>query len=340
MPAPAPTTPDPSCVLGNFSSVSLPGACYRPYSDSSPFNTPVAGKPTSPNSDAIVSRMMSFSPVPDKVSTNNADTAGDWAHPIYYSQPTDPVYTVDCVENWGTCEIEGMKVRIPSQARAAGGSDGHMAVIDQAGGWEYDFWQVRSKPSGGGTIAISWGGRTPVGGADADGLDSNATAAHFGLAAGMIRPAELAAGEINHALFSVVKCTNGTAVAPAGTGTGRSCSSIGLSNANAPAMGQHFYLDMTEAEINALAKPEWQKTILRAMAEYGTYVGDTGGVGWNVMFESGSSYTSFGQPDPWVALGDKLGVPKWTNPESGRTLRVFDFQNAVDWSRELKVAAS
>ena len=62
-----------------------------------------------------------------------------------------------------------------------------MAVIDQASGWEYDFWQVESKPAGGGTISISWGGRTAIGTADADGLGSNATAAHFGLAAGVIR---------------------------------------------------------------------------------------------------------------------------------------------------------
>ena len=105
-------------------------------------------------------------------------------------------------------------------------------------------------------------------------------------------------------------------------------------------MGQHFYLDMSEAEIAALAKPEWQKTILRAMAKYGTYVGDTGGGGWNLMFESGSSYTSFGQTDPWITLGDRLGVPKWTNPESGRTLRIWDFGSAVNWAGELKVAAS
>ena len=248
------------------------------------------------------------------------------------------MFTVDCVEDWGTCEIEGMQVRIPDQARPAGGDDGHMAVIDQAGGWEYDFWQVRSKPRGGGTISISWGGRTAIGTADADGLGSTATGAHFGLAAGVIRPAELAAGEIDHALFSVVKCTDGTSVAPAGGGVGRPCSELGLPNADAPAMGQHFYLDMSEAEIAALAKPEWQKTILRALAKYGTYVGDTGGGGWTVMFESGSSYTSFGQTDPWITLGDDYGVRKWTN-SSGRTLRIWNFRNAVDWASELEVAA-
>jgi hypothetical protein len=339
-----PDPPDPpvggsSCSFGDFSASTPPGACWRPYSDASPFNTPVTGKPDAANSASVVQRMMSFSPVPAKINTGNADTAGDWSHPIYYSTPTDPLFTIHCVENWGTCPIEGMRIRIPDPARAAGGSDGHMAVIDQADGWEYDFWQVRNKPSGGGTISISWGDRTRIGTPDATGLDTNATAAHFGLAAGMIRPAELASGNIDHALFMVVKCTSGRSVAPAGSGAGRPCSDIGLSNANAPAMGQHFYLDMSDAEIAALDKPEWQKTILRALAHYGAYVGDTGSEGWGFMFESGSSYTSFGLPDPWVTLGDRFGVPKWQNPDSGRMLRIWDMQNAVNWGARLKVAA-
>ena len=129
--------------------------------------------------------------------------------------------------------------------------------------------------------------------------DSNATAAHFGLAAGVIRPSELAAGEIDHALFMVVKCTSGTSVYPAGPGVGSACAD----KTNAPAMGQHFFLEMTDAQIEALSVPSWQKTILRAMARYGLYVGDTGGSGWGIQFESGSSFTSFGQADPWVGLG-------------------------------------
>ena len=325
-----------SCSWGSFSASRQPGACWRPYGDASPFNTPVAGKPLASNSAAIVGRLTWASPHPDKVTTGNSGTAGDWSHPIYYSQPSDPLYTIDCTEPWGTCEIEGMQVRIPAQAEPAGGSDGHMAVIDQASGWEYDFWQVASKPAGGGTISISWGGRTAIGTADADGRDSNATAAHFGLAAGVIRPSELAAGEINHALFMVVKCTSGTSVYPAGPGAGSACAD----KTNAPAMGQHFYLDMTDAEIEALSVPAWQKTILRAMARYGLYVGDTGGGGWGIQFESGSSFTSFGQTDPWVALGDQLGATKWTDPSSGRSLRIWDLKNAAPWASKLKVATS
>jgi len=325
-----------TCELANVSALSPPGACWRPYSDASPFNRRVpADAPVVSNSSAIVKRWASFSINEPKFEAGTSGTSYDYEHPIYYSLPTDPVYTVRCTESWGTCEVEGMQVRIPAQAKPAAGGDGHLAVIDPLSGWEYDFWQVASKPVAGGTLKVSWGGRTAIGTADADGLDSNATAAHFGLAAGVIRPEELAAGEINHALFMVSNCTNGRSVAPAGSGTGRSCSSIGLSNTNAPAMGQHFVLDMSHAEINSLDAPAWQKTILRAMADYGLYVGDTGG-GF-VKLQSGASYTSFGLPDPWMKLGRDLGVDSWESSSTGTTKYLFDMRETIDWSSRLQV---
>ncbi len=268
-----------------------------------------------------------------RFSVGTADSREDYDHPLYYAQPGDPVYTVHCAESWGRCPVEGMQIQIPGAASPAGGSDGHMAVIDQSSGWEYDFWQVRQKSAGGGTLTVSWGGRTKI---DGEGLGSPATAANFGLAAGIIRPQELAAGRIEHALFMVVKCTNGRAVWPAASNSGRSCSSMGLSNAGAPAMGQHFFLDMSDAQIEALSKPAWQKTILRAMARYGLYVGDTGG-GF-LKIESGSSYTSFGLPDPWIQIARDAGLSPWHDGSTGKDVYTFDLSKAVDWAGNLKVA--
>jgi hypothetical protein len=233
-----------------------------------------------------------------------------------------------------------MQVRIPAQARTSGGTDAHLAVIDQAAGWEYDMWETEARSSSGGTLWIGYGARTRIGTSDAMGigtseLPNGATAAHFGLAAGVIRPEELAAGEIDHALFMVVKCTNGTYVWPArGPGVGRSCSSIGLSNADAPALGQHFYLAMSSAEIDALNVPAWKKTILRAMAQYGMFVGDTGSdyLGWSIFVQSGSSYTSFGQTDPWVTLAKQYGIP------SSSGTYYFDLKDTVNWGSKLSVA--
>jgi hypothetical protein len=154
----------------------------RPYSAASPFNRPVPANPKLvPNSQGIVDRLDGWGPV-QQLEAGQADTPEDYFHPVYAARLRDPVYTVHCVRWTSSCEIEGHRVHIPSAARAAGGADGHMAVL-QPDGWEYDFWQVRDKPPAGGTLVVSHGGRTRTNG---DGLGSDATAAEFGLAAGIV----------------------------------------------------------------------------------------------------------------------------------------------------------
>ena len=312
-----------TCGWGSFKVGIWPGGCWRPYNDSSPFNQRIpAGAKLLPNSAEVVSRLVAGGP-PMNGTAGHADTPDDYGHPTYYSQPTDPVFKIDCQAPWGRCAIEGHEIRIPDAARAAAGGDAHMTVVDQVSGWEYDFWQVRSKPAGGGTIAISWGGRTRI---DGNGLGSDAVAARYGGLAGIIRAQEMFAGRIDHALFMGVPCDAGTFVYPALKGA-RACSDIGKSNENAPSMGMRFQLDMSVAEIEAMAVPRWKKTILRALAEYGAFVGDTGGSSWGIGFESGSTYTSFGMEDEMVRFGRQNNLPMWDGKY------VFRIRDGVDWSR-------
>ena len=44
-------------------------------------------------------------------------------------------------------------------------------------------------------------------------------------------------------------------------------------------MGAHFYLDMSDAEIDAARVPAWKRAVMLAAAHYGLFVGDTGGGG-------------------------------------------------------------
>jgi len=325
-------TPKPSgsCGggLGLFRVGVWPGGCWRPYGDDSPFNMRLPEQPrVAPDSDAVVGRVLGFGRL-QNLEAGVAETEDDWSAPVYYPEPSDPLFTVRCMQRgWGTCEVEGMQVRIPDQARAAAGGDGHIVVVDQASGWEYDFWQVRSKPRGGGDLEISWGGRTRL---DGNGLDSNSTAAMFGRLGGIIRAQELEVGEINHALYMVAFCDSGEYVYPA-MKTGRACSWIGKSNKDAPPLGSRFQLDMSDAQIEALPVPSWKKTILRAMAHYGLYMGDTGSGSWAIQAESGSSYTSFGYEDPLVTFARSQNVPTW----NGR--HVMNMNDGVDWQRHLRL---
>jgi hypothetical protein len=325
----------PDCGWGSFSDANQPGACWQPFSAESPFNRALPRNPQRPSDSRALAAWVAASGSGPRFYGGIAETVDDYSHPIYFSRHKNPVFTVNCLSFGGQCEIDGDRVRIPNLAGPAAGDDGHLAVIDQARGWEYDFWQVRSKPAGGGRLDISWGGKTRIGTEDAKGLGAGGTAADFALTAGVIRPAELRAGRIDHALFMTVPCTNGRSVYPAGEGAGSECDAA---RASAPAMGQHFYLAMSRAEIRALGIPTWQKTILRAMRRYGMYIGDTGGSGWGIKVESGSSATSFGRPDPWSTLARRLGLAAYAGRD-GRALYTFDLGPAVDWSRELRVAS-
>jgi hypothetical protein len=306
-----------------------PPACWRPYSRRSPFNRRIRSNPRlHPESRAIVDRLLSFGPAQHLLAGQAGRAEWDDFQPTYYSRRRDPVFTLHCTNSWGRCEVEGMRIRIPDAARPAAGSDGHMTVIDQRSGWEYDMWRVQRKPRGGGRLEFAWGGRTRI---DGHGLNSDATAARFGNLAGAVRAEELASGRIDHALFLTVHCDSGAWVYPARKG-GTSCAETGESNTDAPPMGARFQLAMSRKQINELRVPAWKKVILHAMASYGMYVGDTGG-SWAIEQEGGRTYTSFGYKDRWVRLAKRAGVP--FNPDD--RLWVFNLRDGVDWARYLRV---
>jgi hypothetical protein len=186
---------------------------------------------------------------------------------------------------------------------------------------------VRSKPRGGGTVVFRWGGRIRI---DGYGLRSGATASGFGNVDGIIRAGELESGRINHALFMVARCEAGSWVYPA-VKSGSSCAQRRIPGPGAPPMGTRLRLAMTSAEIDALSVPRWKKTILRPMARYGLYLGETGRGAWGLQLESGSSFTSFGRIDPLVVFARKNG---WRHSDGRYSGHLAD---GVDWGRYLRV---
>ena len=314
-----------TCGYGTFAVDRWPTACWRPYADTSPFNRRIGPTPTLAASSAqIISTMRSWNGggFSDLVA-GVADTGSDWSKPLYWSQATDPLFTIHSSEY--STDLEGLQIRLPDAARPAGGGDGHLAVVDQASGTEYDFWQVVSKPAGGGVLEVHGAGKTSILGDSLDVGSGDANAARWGIAAGLIRAQEMAAGEIDHALFLVAKCDSGGVVWPA-TGHGASCG-----DGSGPPEGAHIQLAMSDTEIDALSVPPWKKVILRALAHYGAFVGDTGGSPWDLQFESGSTSTSFGRPDPIVTFAQGAVSQGQISVSSGRYY--FDLNTGVDWSR-------
>ena len=329
---------NPPCQssFGTFGPGNWPGACWRPFNSSSPFNRPIPANPTiASNSAQIVAWLNSGTGTPNDLQVIDDSVAPqlDYGHPTYYSSPTDPVFTVQYSYSWGasTTLPAGSTLRIPDAAKPAGGEDGHMTVVDQANGMVYSFWSVTSKPAGGGILQVGGGGAASINGT---GISPNlqdtvgTTSAGYSNLAGIIRAQELIDGQINHALFVNISCSASTFVYPAVEVAYQCSGNPGIPN------GTHFYLDYTLDEINALAVPNWKKTILRAMATYGMYVGDTSGPGgatWALEVESGQTYLSLGYPQPLVTFAQLNNIP-FANGQQYR----FPLQAGVDWTR-LKV---
>jgi hypothetical protein len=203
----------------------------------------------------------------------------------------------------------------------AGGTDGHLGVIDQTNGNEYDMWQAQRAAVDGGELDCTYGGMSPFAtGAGFTVGNGDATASRANLGAGLIRSEELMAGEIDHVLFGTVACCNGQTVGASKNNQG-----------GAPV----YMLNMTDAEVDALGKSPAGTAILKAMAHYGIVDGDENA--WGLLLNAVTpsvSRTSVGGADPIVAWAKAQGLPG--DGSGGYTL---DYGSGIDWAARLVALA-
>ena len=279
-------------LFGSFSLGNWPPACWRPYGPSSPFNTPIHADPRlAPESAAIVAYMRSrgWSFEGDRSHRLTIDTGG--SRPVYWARNSDPQVALRC---HGEPSCRAIKhLHIPAGAQPQNESDGHMTVVDQSAGREYDFWQASVPRKG--AMTASAASSIPIGADFGTGLGGHAEAANLGLLGGLIRAPELAAGRIEHALATTAECVQSRDVWPASGRGDAVCSG----RRRGPHFGSLLQLNMSDAEIASSGAPSWQLTIMTAMAHYGIYVVDTNGGGnreMSLLNEDDQSVTSFGFP--------------------------------------------
>jgi hypothetical protein len=304
-----------------------PPACYRFYSPTDPINTPIPASPTlDPSSATLVSQALAAWGQPglgNFYALGQDLGANDYSHPIYFSQPGDPLYTMHVTTGGGSSNLEGVQVPIPAVAKPAGGTDHHLCIIDQVAGKEYDMWQAADPGGAGGTLTCSWGWVTDFSASSSAFVVGSATAGGFHLPAGLVRSEELVAGEIRHALFAVIPCCVG--VMPWAAAQGAHCDYT-CPSGQGLAMGARVVLNMSDADIQALHKSSAATAVLEALAHYGAVVGDTaggykGGIFW-LMATTALDYDVYGDVDPIAAVGVQQG---W-----GSSL---DFATGVDWTK-------
>lgn len=326
----------------------------RPGDTTSPFNQVVDKTKVHPRSQAKVDWLISFDDndtprgLADLVIWDREASGKSAAHALCTATTSDPEYTIRQHADWFP-QNNGQKLRIPRDAEA--GQDGwdYQLSVKQPDGSTWELYKLERDP----VRPDDWSSsvphpRDPNGGdvwmrACGRGNPSTlvsgygeATQGHFDLAAGQITGEEMAAGKVNHALFAVVPgmARSGFFVEPVPNVGGKPRPPVG--GTDKIEVGQRLFLNMGAKAIEALAIQPWEKAIYKALARYGAIVADGGGPSTVLLSLeplSGSTYTAFGKPDPWVAYAKQYAsiykggyVLRWT-------------QGVIDWRTKLKVAA-
>jgi hypothetical protein len=300
-----------------------PVGCWRPYSDSSPFNERIPADARVDADSAINVKRLTDAGDPGDRRAGIADTSSDFYKPTYWANSDDPIVTLRAT---GSSPVDGDRIHVPAGARPAAGSDHHMTIVEPDGS-EYDLWDA--SPISNGELVYNSGRRIDVG--SGDGIYSAATAARFGNLAGLIRAQEMAEGRINHALFMTANSIAWNAVYPAAKSDGNNDPAQGY-----PPMGTRFQLTISDAELAAF--PPWKRTILRAFRDYGGYLGDSSGSPWTIgAFESGTMYTSLGFEDQMVTFARNALAQGQSDISYSNGVYYFDLASGIDWSSRLRV---
>ncbi len=247
-------------------------AVLVPFAPTSIWNAPLSSRAAvDPNSGAYVSNLLA-----------QVARSGPWLNTYAYSTP---VFTVPASQRNVTVKLDDttnpqgpalrrswLRVPVPSRARPAAGTDAHMVVWQPATDRMWEFWKMARRSDG---WHARWGGtitrvsRSP--GYYADPSRWGATATSLPLLGGLIRPSELAAGHINHALAMAIPAARaGYFDWPAQRTDGW------VRSRTAIAEGQRFRLD-PRLDLRSLSLPPLVRMIAEATQRYGIIVRDQAG---------------------------------------------------------------
>lgn len=242
------------------------GTFRNPFAADSPWRQIIAANPAvDPNSAAMIA---SVQPEPGFFAN-----LVDYAIPIYKSSSNTPGYTVRCTQEWGTCPFEGRTVSIPNGAGPHSGADGAMVTVDENTSTTFEFWQAAKR--GVRDWSASWGAVNSLRGSGWGGVSTGSGASRLG---GVIRIAEIAAGNIPHALALQTDNACNTFRAPALKSDGQS------NRHDCIPEGARLQLDPS-VDLSTMGLSPGELAVARAMQRYGGYIMDRSGAHLSVSFE-------------------------------------------------------
>jgi hypothetical protein len=278
---PANTPPPSGSTFMGFANAQDWPVSFTPYASNSPFNTRVSVNPTFlANSAAIVAAQFPNGTNDGNIRANEAGQY-DYAHARFFAKASDPVVALHCSQYCGAPDNGGIPatIHIPAVARPARGGDAHLDVV-QPDGTDITMWGANSPGGNWTTGATVTAANIANCGSFASGqgwLPSGPgpTAVGYCTNAGIVTAAELAAGQINHAVIITGECAVGSQYPVERGGTTGQCTS----GVGPPLGGREWYdVPCATTQANGALHP-WEKALLCALNQYGGYMGDNGNGG-------------------------------------------------------------
>jgi hypothetical protein len=288
---PAPTTPTTTTPTPQPPTVD-PQA--TPFAPTSVWNQALStDAPLDPNSQTYVSDLLA-----QLASDGTGINTYQYSTPVFTVPANQPTVTVtlDSSGNPSAAALQSSwdAVPVPSNAQAASGGDEQMVIWQPSTDQMWEFWEMQQEADG---WHAQWGGTI-------DNVSSNpgyytdwsgwgATATSLPLLGGLIRPSELAAGQIDHALAIGIPAAQAATFAwPAQRTDGSVSSSTAIPE------GQRFRLDPS-LDLSTIPMAPIVRMIAVAAQKYGIIVRDQAG---DVTFY-GEDSDAEGLPDPYDGAG-------------------------------------
>jgi hypothetical protein len=262
--------------------MSLP-ADFRAFSPSSPWNTPIATYPkVDPDSDIMIRNLKNTS---RKLKGNITS----WSVPLFVinenNTPKKNIRSLRNSQNFNPLvdpENKGIVIGIPipNNVWPDPKSDGHMLLIDPKTRKSWDFSKVKRQPDGSwkASMVFTWDLNGPGYVKPFSGdywWTLGARGSGMPLVGGLIRPEEIAAGEIKHALVAATPVNRKSLsnkvrwqlCLPASRTDGE-----GIGKQYIPE-GARLQLDPA-LDLNKLELSPATKIVARALQKYGVFIGD------------------------------------------------------------------
>ncbi len=296
----------------SLSEISTAQHVWRPFSDESPWNQKISpDAKTDPHSEQLID---SLAAAPFYINID------DWSIPVYYvnSDSTPKVNVINSrpgIYGRGFAEPNQIPVlpNFIASPPVGENSDNHMCIVDTAKMIEWDMWAARKNLDGNWTTGLgavtdlkSTGVEKPWYEQENE-LDAHRSrAGGFPLIAGLIRPEEIKAGKIEHALvFAYQRGLSEFFIPPASTAQ---ATFMEMNNRFGIPMGGRIQLD-PNLDLDTLKLTPACKIIARALQEYGAFNGDYAGA--TVLYADNSPEAL----KEWKGLLDKEDLMKVFTPE-------------------------